>query len=244
MLDLKSVVTIVAQYQNDLKDDLTQVQSPLLHKLQLERIQADLPGLLHILKQHKSNKVYAKTLEQIYSLSNEISQLLYSNEIALSDWSSQFDHPSPPDSASNEGPVSQTGNDEDDESYASLRKRLLADGSSSTKLDNANHEQLNLYHESIQEELISELSDLTSNLKSSAMHLSSRISEDAKLVSETTEHMVKNLSLMQSVGVNLNNYLGAKSGGKISLFFMIKIMVFVFLLFFVMAFVANFLPKM
>lgn len=243
MLDLKSVVTIVTQYQNDLKEWQAPGQSPLLYRLQLERIKADLPDLLLNLKQQKSNKLYAKTLEQIYSLSNEVSQSLFLNQDALSEWSSNFDQ-SASDAVAKEEPVAQISNEEDEESYASLRKRLLVNGSSSTKLDNANHEQLNLYHESIQEELMSELSDLTSNLKSSAMHLSSRISEDAKLVSDTTEHMVKNLSLMQSVGVNLNNYLGAKSGGKISLFFMIKIMVFVFVLFFVMAFVASFLPKM
>lgn len=244
MLDLRSVGTIVAQYQHDLREQLAPGQSPLLHRLQLERIHADLPNLLHNLKQHKSNKVYAKTLEQIYSLSDEVSQLLFLNQVAVSNWCSQYDRSSTPQAATSDETHTQTSNEDDDESYASLRKRLLANGSSSAKLESANHEQLNLYHESIQEELISELSDLTSNLKSSAMHLSSKISEDAKLVSQTTEHMVKNLSLMQSVGVNLNNYLGAKSGGKISFFFMIKVMVFVFLLFFIMAFIANFLPKM
>lgn len=235
-LDLKSIVSIVSQYQSDSHAGL---QPPLLRKLQLQRIHADLPVLLHHLKHYKSNKAYSETLSQIQKLSNEVAKLLYESDVLMNQWLVQFHET---DTVETTKP--HVEEIEDEESYASLRKRLLADASSSSKIEDASNDQLNSYHESVHEDLISELSDLTSSLKTSAMTLSSKITADAKLVSETTEHMVKNLSLMHTVGGNLNNYLGAKSGGKISLFFMIKIMVFVFVLFFFMAFIAKFLPKM
>lgn len=241
-LDLKSIVSIVSQYQADAVANSQSLVPPLLRKLQVERIRADLPILLHNLKHYKSHKAYSETLCQIQKLSYEVSKLLYQSDVLMDQWLLQFQQKET--EITKTLPKPQLEEKDDEESYASLRKRLLADGPSSLKLDGASNEQLNSYHESVHEDLISELSDLTSTLKTSAMTLSSKITSDAKLVSDTTENMVKNLSLMQTVGVNLNNYLGAKSGGKISWFFMIKVIVFIFVLFFFMAFIAKFLPKM
>lgn len=240
LMDLKSIRATVQSYQNELDGTTLGLEAPLLQKLRFQRIHDDLPVLLHHLKGYESNKLYQETLTLIQHLFGELSKLLLANEEAMSNWIAQF----APKETPSEVPSPSTNTESVEESYASLRNRLLAGGVESSKLENASHEQLNSYHESIQEDLISELSDLTSSLKISAMQLSSKITADAKLVSETTEHMVKNLSLMQNVGRNLNDYLGSKTGGKISLFFMIKIMIFVFVLFFFMAFVAKFFPKM
>lgn len=247
-MDIKSLVATIAQYRKDVDSSSAPIDPPFVRNLRLQRIQADLPALLHGLKQHKGNKAYASTLEQIHLLSNQVSQLLFHNHAALSDWVSQFKKVQlsvdvPEEASSTEIRLPDT-KEENEESYTSLRRRLLSDGTSAIKLGHATNEELDLFHESIQEDLLSELSDLTSTLKTSAQNLSSKIMADATLVSETSELMAKNLSLMQSVGQNLNNYLGAKTGGRISLFFMIKVMVFVFVLFFSMAFIAKFLPKM
>ncbi|RKP32473.1 hypothetical protein METBISCDRAFT_21457 [Metschnikowia bicuspidata] len=239
-IDLKSIVAIVAQYQADLQD-LPSTETPLLRKLRLQRVQADLPVLLHNIKRYKTNKAYSQMFAQIHSLSCDVARLLHHNEASMAHWLSQFDQLSTEPSVE---PVPPLDEPEDEESYVSLRRRLLSDCHASCRLENATNDELNSYNESVQSDLISELSSLTTALKNSAMTLTSKINVDSELVSEASEHMQKNLSLMLSVGVNLTNYLGAKTGGKITLFFMIKIMVFVFVLFFVMAFIAKVLPKM
>ena len=239
-IDLKSIVAIVAQYQADLQD-LPSTETPLLRKLRLQRVQADLPVLLHNIKRYKTNEAYSQMLAQIHSLSCGVARLLHHNEVSMAHWLSQFDKLSTEPSVE---PVPPLDEPEDEESYMSLRRRLLSDCDAPSGLENATNEELNSYNESVQSDLISELSSLTTALKNSAMTLNSKINVDSELVSEASEHMQKNLSLMLTVGVNLTDYLGAKTGGKITLLFLIKIMVFVFVLFFVMAFIANFLPKM
>lgn len=103
---------------------------------------------------------------------------------------------------------------------------------------------MNNYHESFQEEILKDLSGLASALKNSTMSLSNRINDDAKIVDETGEKMMKTLSLMQTVGTNLNGYLNEKTGGKISLWFLAKTMVFIFVIFITSMILINFLPKM
>lgn len=242
LMDLKSVVAIVSRYQADLSSNKKRPGSPLLRKLELQRIQVDLPVLLHCLKRHKSNKVYSDTLTQIHRLSGGVDKLIFENNVALAAWLAQFSEPIP--NIRTPPQIKPVQEIDDDESYASLRRRLLADGPAASKLETATNEQLNKHHESVQEDLVFELSNLTSTLKTSAMNLSSKITTDSKLVSGTTEQMSKNLSLMKTVSVNLNEYLTSKTGGKISLFFTIKTMVFIIVLFMIMAYIAKFLPKM
>ncbi|OVF10913.1 putative SNAP receptor [Clavispora lusitaniae] len=161
----------------------------------------------------------------------------------VKDFDKQFETTISQDTEITEQPPPAAENLTDD--YASLRKRLLADGTS-TSLDKSTTgtEDMNQYHENFQEELYSDLTDLASALKTSALSLSSKILDDSKLLNTTNENMLKSSSLMHTVGANLNGYLSEKSNGKISLFFLIKTMVFIFLLTAIMIILIKILPKM
>lgn len=246
-LSVKSVSTITKQYEceiHDLLHERARDPNPFLEKLTLQRMRLDMPRLLNALSTHKADRAYQATRSLVLSLSNQIEDLLYDNQGSIQLFARRHQEapeqvPEPLDPACD--PSQQTVENDDD--YASLRKRLLADGDA-TSFDADKKELMNDYHESFQEDIISDLTALASTLKTSAQTLSTKIVDDSKLVSESGETMMKSLSLMQSVGLNLNSYLSEKSGGKISIFFMIKTMAFVFILFFCMIVVTKILPKM
>ncbi|GEQ72241.1 hypothetical protein JCM33374_g5928 [Metschnikowia sp. JCM 33374] len=230
-LSLGNVSTILTQYEN-------------------EKIQHDIPRLLRTANAHKSSKMYASLHTRLQKLSDSVDEGFYIYEQAHKGYLERYVEEKTPSSesgneTSHETPVNGS-DDISNENYASLRKRLLADGAA-TSLDqdkNATSEQMNNYHETFQEDLLSDLSELASSLKTSARNLSAKIIDDGTLVSETSENMMRSSTLMQSVGTNLNTYLGSKTGGKITIFFMIKTMAFVFVLFFVMVVLTKILPKM
>lgn len=241
-LSAKGVVAITNRYQKDL-DELsrTQLLNPMLEVLTLARIQSDLPLLLSALNKHKNSKVFKDAQAQLLDLSNLVDQLFYSSVKRVDEFTEQYETKEEDSVEESEDitpqPVTQG------EDIASLRKRLLQDGAT-TSLDNASTDQMNNYHETFQEDIMGELGVLATALKTSAATLSSKILDDSKLVSTAGENMEKNSNLMLTVGTNLNGYLNEKTGGKISLFFLIKVMVFIFVLTFVMIVLIKILPKM
>lgn len=121
---------------------------------------------------------------------------------------------------------------------SSLRKRLLSNSKASV-LDKSND-----YHDSIQEDILLELTGFAQNLKSSAMKLSSKIVEDAQILEKTNENLLKNSDLMGLIDKNLNSYVLNKTGGKISFWFLMKVLVAVFVAFFLMVALIKIFPKM
>ncbi|SGZ50676.1 CIC11C00000000586 [Sungouiella intermedia] len=241
-LSAKVVATIAARYQKDINDLMNSqgLLNPMLELLTLTKIQTDLPLLLNALNNHKNSKVYYDAQSQLLELSNQVDELFYTTVKKADDFSLRYVTEDLEIEVIEEASPQPPTKEED---LASLRNRLLKDGTS-TSLDNASTDQMNDYHETFQEDLLSDLGELASALKTSAATLSSKILDDSKLVSTAGENLEKNLTLMLSVGTNLNGYLNEKSGGKISLFFLIKTMAFIFILTFFMIVLIKILPKM
>lgn len=241
-LTAKKVVAITSRYEKDINDLAFSQGSlnPMLELLTLTKIQKDLPLLLSALNNHKNSKIYKDAQTKLLDLSNQLDELFYSTVRRADEFSNRYaTYETEPEVVEDVTPPPASK----DEDLASLRKRLLQDGAS-TSLDNASTDQMNEYHETFQENLLSDLGELASALKTSASTLSSKILDDSKLVSTAGENLEKNLNLMLTVGTNLNGYLNEKTGGKISLFFLIKTMVFVFVLTFFMIVIIKVLPRM
>lgn len=237
MLPLRTAVATVAHYEAEadrLDVSIASGRSPLLNDLALKRIAGDLPLLLATLNANKNSKTYKPTHASVLSLASRVDELLFANSrlVVL---------PPPAEPVPTQLPAPEAVPQRDN--YASLRKRLLADGASSS-LDDAPADKINEYHETFQQDLMGDLSELASALKESASSLSSKIVDDSKLVATTGENLMKSLTLMQTVGSNLNGYLSAKSGGKITVFFLIKTMAFIFALAFCTIVIIKILPRM
>lgn len=241
------VQLIVERHRQDLQSSsFSSASDPHLQAITLRRIQNDLPHLLRALNANKGSKQYESAYAQLNSLTETVDEQSYKVQKAVEQRNAQRQVKVPQQSESVGQSTSDLGkNDNPEEDYMSLRKRLLADGTS-TSLDDQNKsaDQMNEYHETFQEDIMKDLSGLASALKSSASAFSSKVTEDTKVLNETSENMMKSLSLMATVGSNLNGYLNEKSGGKISLFFLIKMMVAIMIIFFIALILINFLPKM
>lgn len=246
-LSPSAVLLIVERHKQDLESSSSSIAAdPFLQTITLQRIQNDLPHLLRALNANKGNKQHDSIQAQLNSLSALVDEHDYKIQKAIERQNAQKQSKLPQQALSvNQSASDLTTNDNSEEDYASLRRRLLADGTS-TSLDEQNKsaDQMNEYHETFQEDIIKDLSGLASALKNSAFAFSSKVTEDTKVLNETSENMMKSLSLMQTVGTNLNGYLNEKSGGKISIFFLIKMMILIVVVFFIALVLINFLPKM
>lgn len=223
--------------------------SPLVTKLRLSKINDELKNLrlAHINDQGK----YRQEIAPIQSILDERA---FVNDQIIQLWIEQHT-PKAATSLVDLNSVEDDDVDEDDddvkekklksdfsaadlENLTSLRKRLL------TSNPNSMLDKTNDYHDSIQEDILLELSGFATSLKDSAMRLSSKIVEDATIVEKTNENLLKNSDLMGLIDKNLNNYVLNKTGGKISFWFLMKVLVGVFVLFFLMVALIKIFPKM
>lgn len=131
-----------------------------------------------------------------------------------------------------------------EEELASLRRRLLAGGRTDSLTTTPTVDRQNVRHELIQEDIMNELVDLTTSLKLLALKFSHNlISQDMSILNETSEAMVRNTGLFKNIDQNLNHYLQNKTGGKISIWFLIKMVVVLTVVFLVMVLLIKIIPR-
>lgn len=206
--------------------------------------------------QFKSNKLYQKLKLRIDTLLVDvIDEKLYVVD-QLIEWYNIENTPranSTSKETREESPsnlTSSTGNGHgnvNDENLTELRNRLLSNSKSKFNLESASPndvDKLNTYHESIQDDILNELSQLTSTLKTSAMSLSSKIlGDDLSILNETNENIIRNSNLFKVIDRNLNSYLESKTGGRISLWFLLKCVVGVIGVFLLMMIFVVVVPR-
>lgn len=254
----KDTQIVVLQYLHEVNElnlpDLASIPSvapatsPYLNQLKLDRFRADLPTLKRDLDKNRASKHYTEVNASLNALVKAIDEKTYVNKrlIELFDSSLQENDMSLP--LPQDAPIPQdepSDEREDPESLTSLRQRLLAGNKYSSSLDQkASSEKHNQYHESLQEDLLSDLTSLAATLRTSAMQLGSKILDDTKVLGETGDNMAKNEGSLRTVGNNLNSYVLNKSGGKIGFWFLLKVAVSVALAFLLMVLLTRVLPKM
>lgn len=91
---------------------------------------------------------------------------------------------------------------------------------------------------------MSELTGLASSLRESAISFSAKLADDNKALDKTSDAMYKNETMMRQVGNNLNNYVTNKTGGKISFWFLLKLTLVVYAVFFGMVIIVKIFPKL
>lgn len=135
-----------------------------------------------------------------------------------------------------------------DEELSSLRQRLL----SSSKLHQINQDnnndgdttKLNEYHESIQDDIVNELSELTSTLKSKVIEFSSKLlNQDSDILQQTHDNLSINRTMFDTLNKNLNDYLLNKTGWSISIWTLIKFAVALIVIFVVMLLFIIIVPR-
>lgn len=135
-----------------------------------------------------------------------------------------------------------------DEELSSLRQRLL----SSSKLHQINQDhtsesdstKLNEYHESIQDDIVNELSELTSTLKSKAIEFSNKLlNQDSDILQQTHDNLSINRTMFDTLNKNLNDYLLNKTGWSISIWTLLKFAVALIVIFVVMLLFIIIVPR-
>ncbi|KAI5970020.1 hypothetical protein CANMA_000923 [Candida margitis] len=229
-------------------------QSPYIAQYKLQLLQSSLLKQLSSLDRFKNNKSYSSLKSRIDKLLVDvIDEKLYIVD-QLIDWYNVENTPqsaaATSEDASAESLTKQdvTSTDNDDENLTELRNRLLSGSKSKLDLESTSSsndvDKLNTYHESIQDDILNELSQLTSTLKTSAMSLSSKIlGDDLSILNETNENIIRNSNLFKVIDRNLNNYLENKTGGRISLWFLLKCVVGVIGVFLLMLVFVVIVPR-
>ncbi|RLV96465.1 hypothetical protein JA1_000122 [Spathaspora sp. JA1] len=258
MTSLHTIETIIDRYSDDIKslnipsltkfrqNDSTLITiSPYISQFKLEQIKQSLSNLtqpLHKLKSKKSYNIVHDKFIHLYV--DMLDEKIYVNSKLIEIFEQQN---RPVVEPTEEGSITEKIQltEEQEEDLPSLRKRLLAGGRTSSLLDsNQDISKVNEYHESIQNDILNELSDLTTTLKTSALKFSAKIlGEDLTILDETHENITKNANLFQKTNRNLNNYLENKTGGRIGLWFLIKATIALVILFFFMIIFIKIIPK-
>lgn len=220
--------------------------SPYIIHFKLIQIQNSLSRLNQELEKFHKNKLYNNLriqLNHIYI--SELDERLYIVSKLIEKYD-KINSPNEDDDLNDENNNNEEHEDDvvivKEEDLSSLRKRLLS--SNNSKLDEKDTTKLNEYHESIQDDILNELNELTSNLKSSAINLSSKIlGEDLNILNETNENIIKNSQLFKIIDENLNHYLLNKTGGKISIWFLLKCAVGLLITFIIMLIFITIIPR-
>lgn len=252
MTSISTIQTVLNQTSNDLHSldiptliDLPTYipkSSPYITHFKLVQIQNALSRLDQDLNKFQRNKLYNNLRTQLNNVYiSELDEKLY----IVSKLIEKYDKANSPESESNE--INEKEVEDEvvvvkEEDLSSLRRRLLS--SSSSKLDEKDTTKLNEYHESLQDDILNELNELTANLKSSAITLSSKIlGEDLNILNETNENIIKNSQLFKVIDENLNHYLLNKTGGKISIWFLLKCAVGLLIGFIIMLIFITIVPR-
>ncbi|KAI5956890.1 hypothetical protein KGF54_000508 [Candida jiufengensis] len=256
---IQTITNIIKNYEQEINDlnlpnlitissNQTTKASPYIPKLKLQLIQSSLLQQLSSLQNHQRNKNYKSLKSKIESLLIDlIDEKLYITNKLIDIYNSQ-NSPSSSIEITTTNPQPEqilkqrNSSIAETDNLTELRKRLLS--TPSKKLTTTTTESQNDYHESIQEDIINELSQLTSTLKQSALNLSTKIlGADLQVINETNENLIKNSTFLKSIENNLKNYLGNKSGNKISIWFLIKMSVVIVVVFIVMVLFIGIVPR-
>lgn len=209
--------------------------SPIVTKFKLDRIAGDLKRIRQDQRRPKDAVAEAQGL---------LDERTFVNSEQLLRWTHKWDEKviqevRADDDNVNSGPETRHIDElSGGESLNELRQRLLSLKSTGL-LDKTNE-----YHESVQDDILNELSGFAATLKESAMKLSGKIAEDTRVMNSTSENLTKNLGLMGVVDRSLNLYVMNKTGGKISFWFLMKVAFLLFFMFFIMVALVKIFPKM
>lgn len=260
----KTIADIVSEYEKELASldvedfndpkrvlDVPRASSCYLNHLKISSIQKDIPKLKLSLERIRVDDNYKLTSQKLLDLQRLVDEKEFMNNKVLNLWlerqTTAIDVQQTPynDTGETIDAEQQVRDLEEpaleDNNLTSLRQRLLA-GGTYTSLDSESMEKSNETHESIQEDIIHEISGFATSLKDSALRLSSKILEDQNILHRTNENVLKSESLMKTVGNNLNDYINNKTGGKISFWFLIKAFAGTMLLFFMMVLIIKIFP--
>lgn len=226
MISIKGIESLIDCYSGELNNynDIN------IKKIQLKKINNDIIHLKTSLSRFKGNKNFQSVNNKLSDLQFIVDRGFYEvkknseNQIEYSSDTEITKHDKKKTSPEVESDITE------------LRKRLLTN---SSLLDNSN-----TYHETIQEDLIHDLTNLATDLKNGAINMSYKLVADEKMLSRTQNTLAANEKFMNIVGNNLNNYVMNKSGGTISFWFLIKVAVGSVVLFIIMLIIINILPKM
>ena len=104
--------------------------------------------------------------------------------------------------------------------------------------------KLNEYHESIQDDIVNELSELTSTLKSKAIEFSNKLlNQDSDILQQTHDNLSINRTMFDTLNKNLNDYLLNKTGWSISIWTLLKFAVALIVIFVVMLLFIIIVPR-
>ncbi|ODQ78043.1 hypothetical protein BABINDRAFT_9650 [Babjeviella inositovora NRRL Y-12698] len=130
-------------------------------------------------------------------------------------------------------PVVELSPSDSGESLAELRRRLLKDGTQAKLLDSSSPVAQNNYHESLQNDLVEDISSLVSVLRSSALRFQEELLEDSEILQKTMSSIDENSNLMRNVNGFLRQY-NLNTGDKVSFWFLLKALGYVLGLFLLM----------
>ncbi|KAI3402485.2 hypothetical protein KGF56_004726 [Candida oxycetoniae] len=223
----------------------TTTMSPYIAKYKLQLIQNSLINLLSTLNNsYKTNKSYNRIKAKLESvLIDQLDEKIYIVDQLIKMYDLKNTPIADPLEDHQSLGIPQQQPVIEEENLSELRERLLSTRKKDEK-EEQDLDKLNTYHESIQDDILNELSQLTSSLKTSAMTFSSKIlGSDLHILNETSENMIKNSNLFKVIDRNLNDYLENKTGNKISLWFLLKCVVIIACVFLIMIIFVAIVPR-
>ncbi|CDK28294.1 unnamed protein product [Kuraishia capsulata CBS 1993] len=127
--------------------------------------------------------------------------------------------------------------DDGEDSMTALRKRLLSTQRSS-QLDTI--EDKNKYHETLHEDYLKDISFFVGQAKSTALRFQQALSNDASILKEASEELEKSQGKLGKVGQLLSHY---HRTGKLSIWFYIRLILALFIGFFICLLLIQILPR-
>lgn len=220
---------------------------PYVAHLELIAVANELPTIRKNLQKYTKHRKYGQLVATASQVQNQVDEYIFVNNRFLDRYDSEHALPPPQlatETQQNDNHSADLSPQNPDDNLGLLRQRLLAGGTHTSFDDATDVTRANEYHESIQEDIMSELTGLASSLRTSAINFSAKLLDDTKALDRTSDAMFKNETLMRQVGSNLNNYVTNKTGGKILFWFLLKVSVGIYVLFFAMVLIVKIFPKL